>query len=201
MRLAYLLTLFFVYIVSAQGCASPLFYEEDDFRLVTVGAPKHYNIWVLDMFLEKSGERSWRQPIGSVGCCWQGAYGPSGKGSLAQPFPELIWIHWFSLAEQKYYAHMIHVPKDLSVRMREKAPQVTNYDTRLVPRHTMTIGLAPGGTIVMWILNQAGNEIEVMRIQAKPIEGDPSRFQERTKAYMDEHGDYLKTHGLQLDKW
>ncbi|WP_417530959.1 DUF2931 family protein [Marinobacter lipolyticus] len=197
----YMLILMFVSALSAPSCASTPFYEEDDFRLITVGAPKHYEIWVLDMFLEKSGERGWRQPIGSVGCCWQGPYGPSGAGSIAKPFPELIWLHWFSFAEQKYYAQMIHIPPNLSERMREPAPQITHYDTRLIPRHTLTIGLAPGGTIVLWILNQGGNEIEVMRLQAKPVEGDPSHFQERTKAYLKEHGDYLKTHGLQLDKW
>ena len=198
---AYMLTLIFVSALSAPGCASSLFYEEDDFRLITVGAPKHYNIWVLDMYLEKSGERSWRQPIGSVGCCWQGPSGPSGSGSLAKPFPELIWIHWFSFAEQKYYAHLIRIPSGLSERMREPAPLKTNYDTRLAPRHTLTIGLAPGGTMVLWILNQVGNEIEIMRIKAKPIEGNPDDFAGLTKDYLKEHGDYLQKHGLQLDKW
>lgn len=201
MRHAYLLTLIFISALSAQGCGSSPYYEQDDFRRITVGAPKHYEIWVLDMFLEKSGERSWRQPIGSVGCCWQGPKGPSGAGSIAKPFPELIWIHWFSFAEQKYYAHMIHVPPGLSERMREPAPQITNYDTRMVPRHTLTIGLAPGGTIVLWILNQGGNEIEVMRIKAEPIEGNPDDFSGLTEEYLKEHGDYLKEHGLQLDKW
>lgn len=201
MRLACFLTLPLAFTLLIQGCASDPYYKQDDFRRVTVGAPKHYQVWVVEMLLEKSGERSWRQPIGSVGCCWQGPSGPSGAGSLANPFPELIWIHWFSFAEQKYYAHMIHVPENLSERMREPAPQITNFDTRLVPRHTLTIGLAPGGTIVMWILNQGGNEIEVMRMQAGTVEGDPSHFEERTEQYLQKHGDYLKEHGLQLGTW
>lgn len=201
MRFFCILIPLFIFLLTAQGCASAPYYNQDDFRLVTVGAPKHYNVWVLDMFLEKSGERGWRQPIGSVGCCWQGPSGPSGTGSMADPFPELIFLHWFSFAEQKFYAQMIHVPENLSERMREPAPQITNVDTRLVPRHTLTIGLAPGGTIVMWILNQGGNEIEVMRMQAGTVEGDPSHFEKRTEEYLKQHGDYLKEHGLQLDRW
>ncbi|MEQ9544684.1 MAG: DUF2931 family protein [Marinobacter sp.] len=187
-------------LIACQGCMSMTSRTGED-RRVTFAAPEHYEVWLMDVLLEKSGERSWRQPGGTVKCCWKGPKGPAGPGAAAAPFPELIWIHWFSFAEQKHYAHLIRIPSSLNERMREPARVVTNVDVREVPRHTLTIGLAPGGQIVMWIQSQIGNEVEVMRLQAKPVEGDPSHFQERTKAYLKEHGDYLKTHGLQLDKW
>ncbi|MFL1456146.1 DUF2931 family protein [Marinobacter sp. GN3S48] len=190
----------FIALIALQGCTS-MTYASGEYRRVTFAAPEHYEVWLVDVLLEKSGERSWRQPGGTVKCCWKGPKGPAGPGAAADPFPELIWIHWFSFSEQKHYTHLIRVPPDLNERMREPARVITNFDVREVPRHTLTIGLAPGGKIVMWIQSQIGNEIEVMRMQAKPIEGDPSHFQERTKEYLKDHGDYLKEHGLQLDKW
>lgn len=183
----------------ASGCASSP--KEDVPWSIRVAAPKHYEVWVEEMFLEKTGERSWRQPIGSVGCCWRGARGPSGKGAGVAPFPELIFLHWFSLAEQKYYVKLIDVPPDLQERMREPAAYKTQVDVRSGPRHSMVIGLAPGGTVVVWIMNQIGNEVEVMRMKASEGPGDPSDFTERTKGYLERHGDYLKEHGIPLEGW
>lgn len=183
----------------ASGCASSP--KEDVPWSIRVAAPKHYEVWVEEMFLEKTGERSWRQPIGSVGCCWRGERGPSGKGAGVEPFPELIFLHWFSFAEQEYYTKLIEVPPELQERMRAPAPYKTQVDVRSGPRHSMVIGLAPGGTVVVWIMNQIGNEIEVMRMQASEGPGDPSDFTERTKGYLKRHGDYLEEHGIPLGVW
>ncbi|MBY5937000.1 DUF2931 family protein [Marinobacter nauticus] len=168
---------------------------------IDVAAPEYYGVWVTDMFLEKSGERSWRQPIGIVSCCWRGAYGPVGKGARVEPFPELILVNWFSFAEQKYYTKIIQVPEDLLDRMREPATYKTPMGVYSGPRNFMTIGLAPGGTVVVWISNQIGNEIEVMRMQATELPGDPSRFTERTKGYLERNGDYLREHGVPTEGW
>ncbi len=174
---------------------------DDTLWMIRIAAPQHYEVWVTDMFLEKSGERSWRQPIGTVGCCWKGARGPTGPGGRADPFPELILVKWFSYAEQKYYTKIIQVPEDLLDRMREPATYVTQVDVRSGPRNLLTIGLAPGGTVVVWISNQIGNEIEVMRMQATELPGDPSRFTERTKGYLERNGDYLREHGIPTEGW
>lgn len=185
--------------VLVSGCASSP--KEDVPWSIRIATPKHYEVWVEEMHLEKTGERSWRQPIGSVGCCWSGARGPSGKGAGVDPFPELIFLHWFSFAEQKYYVKLIEVPPELQERMREPAPYKTQVDERSGPRHSMVIGLAPGGTVVVWIMNQIGNEIEVMRMQASEGPGSPSDFTERTKGYLKRHGDYLEEHGIPTDGW
>ena len=85
--------------------------------------------------------------------------------------------------------------------MLEPASYKTQIDERTGPRHSMVIGLAPGGTVVVWIMNQIGNEIEVMRMQASEGYGDPSDFTERTKGYLKRHGDYLKEHGIPTAGW
>ncbi|HEY9118185.1 MAG TPA: DUF2931 family protein, partial [Marinobacter sp.] len=103
--------------------------------------------------------------------------------------------------EQEYYTKLIEVPPELQERMRAPAPYKTQVDVRSGPRHSMVIGLAPGGTVVVWIMNQIGNEIEVMRMQASEGPGDPSDFTERTKGYLKRHGDYLEEHGIPLGVW
>ncbi|AZT85886.1 DUF2931 family protein [Marinobacter sp. NP-4(2019)] len=180
------------------GCATA---SKEEYWRIAIGAPKHYPIWVTNMHLEKSGVRSWKQPVGSVGCCWKGPLGPRGKGAQADPFPELVFLTWFSFAEQKYFAKLIKLTPDILEKMREKATVYTSEGSFEDVRHTLILGLAPGGTVVGWILNQRGNEIEVMRMQASEIDGDPAEFTVGTEQYLKEHGDYLKKHGLQLDKW
>jgi hypothetical protein len=183
----------------ASGCAIS---AKDDIPWgIKVVAPKHYDIWGVGLFLEKTGERNWRQPVGYVSCCWKGPRGPSGSSTGVDPFPELILIHWFSFAEQKYYAKLIKVPPDLQDRMREPATYKTQVDVRSGPRHTMAIGLAPGGTIVVWIMNQIGNEVEVMRIEASEAPGDPDDFEVGTRNYLEKHGDYLQEHGIPKEGW
>ena len=85
--------------------------------------------------------------------------------------------------------------------MKVPAPIKSPKGVRMEPRNTLLFGLAPGGEIVVWILNQIGNEIEVARLQANEIDGDPSKYQVKTERYQEKHGDYLSEHGLQLGKW
>ena len=188
-----------VIAVLVSGCAFSQ--DSDPIWYIDVAAPEHYDVWGVEMFLEKTGEQSWRQPVGYVGCCWEGPNGPTGPGSRVDPFPELIWIRWFSFAEQKYYVKLIEVPTNLLERMRKPASYVTQVDVRSGPRDTMIIGLAPGGTVVVWISNQIGNEIEVMRMKATEVPGDPDDFEVGTRNYLEEHGDYLKENGIPTEGW
>lgn len=170
---------------------------------VGVSAPEHYEMRVLHMHLEKSGERSWWLPVGTVSCCWIGPFGPRrvGGGEL-DPFPNLIALHWFSLAEQKFYSTLIRVPEGLQEKMR--APVEHSYPdgtTGLRPRSSLVLGLAPGGEVVVWMMSQRTNAVEVMRLRAVEVEGDPEDFKNRTSQYLEKHGEYLKAHGVPLSGW
>ncbi|MBJ6138712.1 DUF2931 family protein [Marinobacter litoralis] len=182
------------------GCST--FKEESPHWYIRVAAPQHYDVWVLNLHLEKSGERSWRVPVGFLGCCWQGPYGPSGGGGSMEPFPNLMALHWFSFPEQKYYAILIRVPPDLKERMLEPAKRLNPDGTvSFKPRSTLVLGLAPGGEVVVWMMNQITNAVEVMRLSAVEVEGDVDAFKEGTAEYLKEHGAYLKEHGVPLEGW
>lgn len=186
--------------VSLIGCSA--FNQERPYWYVGVAAPQHYDMWVLNMHLEKSGERSWRVPVGYSGCCWTGEFGPRGKGGTMGPFPNLMALHWFSFSEQKYYAILIRVPPDLQERMREPAKRLNQNGTvSYEPRSTLVLGLAPGGEVVMWMMNQITNAVEVMRLSGIEVDGDVNAFKERTAEYLEEHGAYLKEHGVPVEGW
>jgi len=179
------------------------FWPKDDLPwYVGVAAPSHYDMWVINLHLEKSGERSWRVPAGHKGCCWKGDGGPFGAGGDMDPFPNLIAIHWFSFAEQKYYSILIDVPPDLQDQMRVPAPTRTQSgEVRMKPRGTLVLGLAPGGEVVVWMMSQRTNAVEVMRVQAIEVEGNLNAFKERTKNYLKRSGAYLEEHGVPLEGW
>src|SRR5690554_7546878 len=111
---------------------------------------------VLHMHLEKSGERSWWLPVGTVSCCWIGPFGPRrvGGGEM-DPFPNLIALHWFSLAEQKFYSTLIRVPEGLQEKMR--APVEHSYPDGTPgqsQKSHLVLGLAPGVGVVVWWLGK-----------------------------------------------
>lgn len=184
------------------GCSAVSSEKEDvvkwHFQLAT---PKHYNVWVEHLELERSGVRHWSHPAGSLGCCWKGPDGPRGITGGMQPFPNFIGIQWFSFAEQAFYQRLISIPDDWQDLMRAPARYVTSLGEFSGPRNILTLGLAPGGEIVVWIKNQIGNEIEIARLQANEIEGEAFRYKTRTKDYLNKHGDYLTEQGIQLDGW
>ncbi len=196
-RITFMLALLICLMLS--GCASG---PDSLFKAyVGVGAPKHYEVWVEHLELEASGIRHWRMPVGSVACCWKGPSGPRGKGGTAQPFPDYIGIRWFSFAEQKFYERVFSLPEGLEEKMREHATYTTSLGTFSRPRDMLTIGLAPGGQMVLWINNQIGNEIEVGRMQANEVEGDASNYEVGTRNYLEEHSDYIEKHGVPKEGW
>ena len=194
-RSALLLVAFFV-----AGCASAPGNEMTAY--IGVGAPKHYDVWVEVFELEASGVRHWRRPMGSVSCCWKGPHGPTGKGGgPMKPFPKYIGIRWFSFAEQKFYERVFSLPEGLEEKMRSHANYTTSMGTFSRPRDILTIGLAPGGQMVLWISNQIGNEIEVGRRQANEVGGDVSNYEVGTRNYLEEHSDYIEKHGGPTEGW
>ncbi|WP_273166335.1 DUF2931 family protein [Marinobacter sp.] len=183
------------------GCSAFSAAEEETTWYFQLATPKHYDVWVEHLEFELSGVRHWWHPAGTMGCCWKGPYGPAGIAGRMEPFPNFVAIQWFSFAEQKFYQRLIEIPPEWEEQMMELAPLVTQVDVRMEPRDTLTFGLAPGGEIVVWIMNQVGNEIELARLRANEMERDPNIYRVNTQEYLEENGDYLKKHGVQLSGW
>lgn len=184
------------------GCATESAPEAETQRYFWVSAPEHYDVWVEHLRFEKSGEYAWHQAPGYVSCCWRGDHGPKGVGGRLTAFPNYIGVQWFSYSEQKFYQRLISVQDEWRVRMTETVPVQTHLHGIVErPRNRLVLGLAPGGTIVVWMMNRMGDEVELGRLQANQIPGDPSQFRQSTASYLERHGDYLLEHGTPLEGW
>ncbi|MCL1478620.1 DUF2931 family protein [Marinobacter sp. M3C] len=184
------------------GCSfagKPEWDKQVKYRL-KVSVPRHYDAWVKRLQFEATGERAWWWPVGITNCCWKDL---GSDGSELEPMPDYIYISWFSLAEQQSYARLIHIPdpEALRERMEQLAPVHKIGKLYNLPRYNLVLGLAPGGTVVMWIMSKAETAIEVGRYKAVKIDTHPEYYEKRTERYLSDHGDYLKEHGLQLDRW
>lgn len=187
--------------LTVAGCSSVSGHGESEAWRFQVAAPKHYDVWVEHLRFERSGERHWSHPVGYLGCCWQGPDGPAGVSGRLDLFPDYVALQWFSFAEQKYYQRLIVIPPGWKEKMREPAQVITNIDVRMVPRRTLTFGLAPGGEIVAWMKSQIGNEVELARFQANELDRDPDIYRVNTEEYLEQHGDFLKQNGVPTSGW
>ena len=180
------------------GCA--YFQEEPLSWNISVAVPEHYDAWVEPLQLEATGTRTWRTPIGYKSCCWKEPWFSSGANRT--PPPNYVLVRWFAFAERKYYGRLIEMPPDLEGRMRHTT-RVQLGDGRVIyhPQNSLIIGLAPGGQIVIWLMNRAQNAEEIMRVQAVELAANDADYEVWLTNYEAEHGEYLKQHGLQLDRW
>jgi hypothetical protein len=117
--------------------------------------------------------------------------------------PDYIHVTWFSFAEQQSYTRLIHISGPDALRERMEQPSLVHKwgGLRNLPRYNLVLGLAPGGTVVLWIMNWAETAIEVGRDKAVPFDDKKNDCSIWVGEYLEEHGEYLDQHGLQLDRW
>ena len=198
----FLKLLFILAIYSVAGCSNKPIAENDISWYFSLATPKHYDVWVEHLQFERSGERSWYHPAGSMSCCWKGPFGPAGIAGRMDLFPDYVAIQWFSFAEQKFYQRIIKVPRAWQDRMREPALLQTELHGGVMkPRNFIVFGLAPGGEVVVWMMNQIGNEVELARFQANELDLDPDIYRVNTEEYLEQHGGFLDQHGIPTVGW
>src|SRR5690554_3318567 len=173
-----ILSIVFCASILSGGCSLAGTHEWDQpvmYRLKTT-VPRHYDVWIKSLELEASGERAWWWPGRITTCCWKSP-GLSGGPEL-EPMPDYIYISWFSFAEQQSYARLIHIPDPAALRERMEQPAPVNKwgKHHNLPRYNLVLGLAPGGTVVLWIMNWAETAIEVGRYKAVPFEDEKNDY-------------------------
>lgn len=190
-------------LVLLVGCSEQTVSDDswNEDRGIGVVAPEHYDVWVDRFFIESISENiGWRRPFGIVSCCWKH---PPFSRAQWQTTPELFVIRWFSFAEQQSYEAVIKLenPDEIAEKMKEPAPFERYGEIVEHPRYNLVLGLAPGGTVVLWIMNSEENAIEVGRYKAKPYNNEKSDYSQWVDEYLEEEGEYLKEHGIKLDGW
>ena len=137
-------------------------------------APKHMEVWVENVdVLDRRGLAFFRvhggvaSYTGKVEGWHQG--GAGGKPINNVDLPDLIFLRWQSLVEPQSYKIKVQIPqwvRDEMVRP-EKAFCLVPNDWKEDYRNVITVGMAPGGIVKVWVGGPCLGFKEVGRFQAE----------------------------------
>jgi hypothetical protein len=124
----------------------------------------------------------------------------SGKGRYMTglDLPYMVAVRWQSLVEPLTYQAIFAIPPWAREKMVERISGQCPSGYQFDYRESLTIGLAPGGVVKVWIMGPCLDPIEVLTLQAEvePKGPDQGRMNgqyalpltEVTKAYIDKYG-------------
>ncbi|MEH3021982.1 MAG: DUF2931 family protein [Pseudomonas oryzihabitans] len=123
----------------------------------------------------------------------------SGKGRsmTGLDLPYVVSLRWQSMVEPQAYHALFTIPDWAREKMVERIPGRCPSGYHFDYREALTIGLAPGGVVKVWIMGPCLDPIEVLTLQAeiepKGPYGGKSNGKYRplspvVKAYVDEYG-------------
>jgi hypothetical protein len=171
---------------------------------VGFAAPKHMEVWVETVdVLDKRGLAFFRvhggvaSYTGKVKGWHQGASG--GKPINNVDLPDKLLLRWQSLAEPQTYKIKIQIPQWVREEMvrPERVLCPWNQQWKTDYREMITLGMAPGGIVKVWIGGSCLGFTEVGRYQAEVEPLGPYRgaskgkyipLEPENKAYVDQHG-------------
>jgi hypothetical protein len=167
-------------------------------------APKHMEVWVETVdVLDKRGLAFFRVH-GGVASYTGNVEGWHRGGSGGKPInnvdlPDQIFLRWQSLVESQAYKVRIQIPQWVRNEMirPERAFCLVPNDWKDDYRNVISLGMAPGGVVKVWIGGPCVGFKEVGRYQAKVEPLGPYRgaskgkyipLEPENKAYVDQHG-------------
>ncbi len=167
-------------------------------------APKHMEVWVETVdVLDKRGLAFFRvhggvaSYTGKVEGWHQGVSG--GKPINNVDLPDQLFLRWQSLVEPQAYKIKIQIPqwvRDEMVRPERVLCQ-WNQQWKTDYREIITLGMAPGGIVKVWVGGSCLGFTEVGRFKAEiePLgpyrgasKGQYVRLEPENKAYVDQYG-------------
>ncbi|HEX8268460.1 MAG TPA: DUF2931 family protein [Flavobacterium sp.] len=150
----------------------------------TLSAPDEYPVEVYEGMLVSENFTQYFKDWGIVNPGWGTAGGTVVIGPDLKTIPSRLEITWLSLVENKFYSGQFDLPKEKIVQMFKQG--FLNDQNEKETYDTIIAGLAPGGTVVIWLM-AAGRQVEVAKFQAHNIQIDPAGISENDK-YMFEAG-------------
>ena len=171
---------------------------------VGLAAPRYMEVWVESIDVLDQRGRGFFHVFGGVASYTGKAEGWHKGGGATMPvnnvdLPERIFLRWQSLVEPQTYKIGIKIPqwvRDEMVRSERlfcvaDQKEVTLYGNRI------TLGMAPGGIVKVWVGAGCLGYKEIGRFQAEidplgPYKGKSAGqyvpIEPENKAYVDQHG-------------
>ncbi|MEX6666034.1 DUF2931 family protein [Pseudomonas sp. W2-17] len=171
---------------------------------VGLAAPQNMEVWVETVdVLDQRGLAFFRVHGGVASYTGQ----PDGwhkGGGKSKPInnvdlPDQIFLRWQSLVEPQAYKVLIKIPQWVRYEMIKPQREFCSWDQEVVTlyRNTISLGMAPGGIVKVWVGAGCLEHKEVGRYQAEVEPLGPYRgaskgkyipLEPENKAYVDQHG-------------
>lgn len=177
---------------------------------VGFAAPRYMEVWVesvdvidqrgLGFFDVHGGVAGYtRNPNG-----WhQGSSG--GKPINNVDLPEMVFVRWQSLVEPQAYKVGIRIPQWVRDEMVKPTRAFCRWDQKIVTvyRQTITLGMAPGGVVKMWVGGPCVGYMEVGRYQAVIEPLGPYRGESKGKyvPLEPENKAWIEKNGIPYGTW
>ncbi|MEX6667019.1 DUF2931 family protein [Pseudomonas sp. W2-17] len=175
-----------------------------------LAAPQHMEVWVETVdVLDQRGLAFFRVHGGVAGYTGKAAGWHRGGGK-SKPvnnvdLPNHIFLRWQSLVEPQAYKIKIQIPqwvRDEMVRPERVLCQ-WNQQWKTDYREMITLGMAPGGIVKMWVGGSCLGFKEVGRFQAEVEPLGPYRGASKGKyvSLEPENKAYVEQHGIPYGSW
>ncbi|WP_165668798.1 DUF2931 family protein [Metapseudomonas otitidis] len=198
-------------LLPLSGCASggpklpyPTWY-------IGVGAPRHMEVWVESVDVVDRRNLAFEgvySGVASYGAktagWWQGGAGSMPINNV--DLPNLIFVRWQSLVEPQVYKLRITIPQWVRDEMVKPQRTVCVHSTQEVTRfrHDISIGLAPGGIVKVWVggpclkAKEVGRFVGVVEPRGthKGYRGGHFTLKPSEAARA-----YIEQHGIPYDSW
>jgi hypothetical protein len=171
---------------------------------VGLAAPRFMEVWVETVdVLDLRGLPFFRvhRGVASYTGKAEGWHTGGGKNKPVNnvDLPERLFLRWQSLAEPQAYKIRITIPQWVRDEMVKPHRVFCKWDQEVVTlyRDTITLGMAPGGIVKVWVGTGCLEHKEVGRFQAEieplgPYRGKSNGqyvpIEPENKAYVDAHG-------------
>ncbi|WP_165679353.1 DUF2931 family protein [Metapseudomonas otitidis] len=199
-------------LLPLNGCASggpklpyPTWY-------IGVGAPRHMEVWVESVDVVDRRNLAFEgvySGVASYGAktagWWQGGAGSIPINNV--DLPNLIFVRWQSLVEPQVYKLRITIPQWVRDEMVKPQRTVCVHSTEEETqyRKAISIGLAPGGIVKVWVGGPCLKGKEIGRFVGVVERKGPSQGQTGGKYAWPElepaSKAYIEQHGIPYDSW
>jgi len=177
---------------------------------VGLAAPKHMEVWVESVDVIDRRNYPYFNVFGGVASYTGTVKGWHQGTGATKPvnnvdLPQRIFLRWQSLVEPQTYWARIEIPqwvRDEMVRPERLICMFDNEETTNY-RNRITLGMAPGGIVKVWVGVACLGYKEVGRFQAKVEPLGPYRGESNGKyvPIEPENKAYVEKHGIPYGSW
>ena len=132
--------------------------------------------------------------------------GSNTRGVVGADLPKRIYVRWQSIVEPQTYRAWVDIPEQarelMLASVQRRCPDTPTRTARYMA--SMYFGLAPGGTVQVWVVDSCGYPVKVARTEAEVEPMGPSQGKTNGRyAYTinDKTRRYIIKYGIPYGSW